>query len=152
VICIPNPLNDDHAVSLKLFVVLSKAFKTVMDRAVKDMKQYGLSPSEFTVLEVLYTKGRTPLQQIGEKVLITSGSITYNIDKLEKKGLLKRVPCKEDRRIIYAEITKAGTDLFDRIFPDHAATIHSLMKALSQDEKQGAIELIKKLGKGAEEQ
>jgi MarR family 2-MHQ and catechol resistance regulon transcriptional repressor len=147
----PYPLDEAQANSLKLFVVLSKAYKTVMDRAVKDMKQYGLSPSEFTTLEVLYTKGKIPLQQIGEKILITSGSITYNIDKLEKKGLLKRVPCQEDRRVIYAEITTAGNELFDRIFPKHAATIHSLVKGLTQVEQQEAIELLKKLGKGVED-
>jgi MarR family transcriptional regulator, 2-MHQ and catechol-resistance regulon repressor len=148
----PNQLDDVQAASLKLFVVLSKAYKTVMDRAVKDMKQYGLPPSEFMVLELLYTKGKIPLQQIGEKILITSGSITYNIDKLEKKGLLKRVPCLEDRRVIYAEMTAAGNELFDRIFPDHSATIHSLMKALSLDEKKVMIDLLKKLGKGVEDQ
>jgi MarR family transcriptional regulator, 2-MHQ and catechol-resistance regulon repressor len=150
-ITMPIQLDDAQAASLKLFVVLSKAYKTVTDRAVKDMKQHGLSPSEFMILEVLYSKGRIPLQQIGEKILITSGSITYNIDKLEKKNLIKRVPCKEDRRVIYAEITTAGNELFDRIFPDHAANIHSLMKTLSLKEQQDAAELLKKLGKGAED-
>src|SRR5690348_11547561 len=102
------PLDEEQAASLKLFVILSKAYKTLMDHAVKDIRQYGVSSSEFAILEVLYTKGRIPLQQIGEKVLITSGSITYNIDKLEKKGLMKRVPCPEDRRVTYAEISETG--------------------------------------------
>ncbi|MCL6459849.1 MAG: MarR family transcriptional regulator [Gorillibacterium sp.] len=143
-------LDDAQSTSLKLFVVLTKAYKTLMDQAVKDMKQYGMSASEFSMLEVLYAKGRIPLQQMGEKVLITSGSITYNIDKLEKKGLLKRVPCDTDRRVIYAEITEAGNDLFDHIFPGHAAIIDSLTQALSQEEKQELTELLKRLGKGAE--
>ena len=136
--------------SLKLFVVLSKAYKTVMDHAVKDMKKHGLSPSEFTMLELLYNKGQFPLQQIGEKILVTSGSITYNIDKLEKKGLLRRIPCKDDRRVIFAEITDAGIELFDRIFPDHAKAVHTIMRSLSLEEKQQTTELLKKLGKGAE--
>jgi MarR family 2-MHQ and catechol resistance regulon transcriptional repressor len=144
------PLDDAEASSLKLFVVLSKAYKTVMERAIKDMKQYSISPSEFMVLELLYTKGRIPLQQIGEKILITSGSITYNIDKLEKKEYIQRVPCKEDRRVIYAEITEAGNEFFGRIFPSHAAKIHSMLTGISQEEKHIAIELLKKLGKGAE--
>ncbi|MEK8129517.1 MarR family transcriptional regulator [Paenibacillus filicis] len=144
-------LDDEHAVSLKTFVVLSKAYRTIMDQAVKDMKQHDLAPPEFMILEVLYTKGKIPLQQIGEKILMTSGSITYNIDKLEKKELLKRVPCEEDRRIIFAEITAAGTELFDRIFPAHAAAIHGLTQGLSQQEKQETIRLLKKLGRGAEE-
>jgi MarR family 2-MHQ and catechol resistance regulon transcriptional repressor len=148
---LPIQIDDAEASSLKLFVVLSKAYKTLMERAIKDMKQYGLSPSEFMVLEVLYTKGRIPLQQIGEKILITSGSITYNIDKLEKKEYLKRVPCKDDRRVIFAEITEAGNVFFSRIFPEHAAMIHSLSNGVTPDEKKAAIELLKKLGKGAEE-
>ncbi|UUZ84097.1 MarR family transcriptional regulator [Paenibacillus sp. P26] len=146
----PNRTDSDQAASLKLFVVLSKAYKTIMERAERDMKQYGMSPTEFTILEVLYTKGRIPLQQIGEKILITSGKITYNIDKLEKKGSLKRVPCEEDRRVTYAEITEEGNALFDRIFPSHAAKIDSLMHSLTEEEKREAAELLKKLGKGAE--
>lgn len=140
--------DEEQAASLKLFVVLSKAYRSLMDQAVKDMKSYGLASAEFMVLEVLYHRTRIPLQQIGEKILVTSGSITYNIDKLEKKGLLKRVPCSEDRRVTYAEITDAGRELFDEIFPRHVASIHDLMGGLNMEEKRQAIELLKKLGKG----
>ncbi|MGG4553988.1 MarR family winged helix-turn-helix transcriptional regulator [Paenibacillus humicus] len=143
-------LDQEHTASLKLFVVLSKAYKTIMDQAIKDMKQRGLSPSEFTILEVLYNKGRIPLQQIGDKILITSGSVTYNIDKLVQKGLIRRVPCEQDRRVIYAEITAEGNELFERIFPDHAEFVHSKLDGLNYEEKLQAIELLKRLGKGAE--
>lgn len=143
-----NTTEMDQASSLKLFVVLSKAYRSLMDQAVKDMKSYGLASAEFMVLEVLYHRTRIPLQQIGEKILVTSGSITYNIDKLEKKGLLKRVPCSEDRRVTYAEITDAGRELFDKIFPRHVASIHDLMHGLDKEEKGQAIDLLKKLGKG----
>jgi MarR family 2-MHQ and catechol resistance regulon transcriptional repressor len=146
----PIQERDDQAASLKLFVVLSKAYRTIMDQAVKDMKKYGLSPSEFTVLEVLYTKGSVPLQQIGEKILVTSGSVTYNIDKLEKKELLKRVPCADDRRVTFAELTDQGRQLFDSIFPQHASLIHSLTAGLDSAEKDQATALLKKLGRGAE--
>ncbi|WJH36484.1 MarR family transcriptional regulator [Paenibacillus sp. CC-CFT747] len=143
------PLDEEQAASLKLFVILSKAYKTLMDHAVKDIRQYGVSSSEFAILEVLYTKGRIPLQQIGEKVLITSGSITYNIDKLEKKGLMKRVPCPEDRRVTYAEISETGRQWFDEIFPGHAQAIHERMQGLTLEEKTESAELLKKLGKAA---
>ncbi|WP_274528482.1 MarR family winged helix-turn-helix transcriptional regulator [Paenibacillus piscarius] len=138
----------EQAASLKLFVVLSKAYKSLMDLAVKDMKKHGLASAEFMVLEVLYHRTRIPLQQIGEKILVTSGSITYNIDKLEKRGLLRRVPCEDDRRVTYAEITEAGRELFDDIFPQHVDFIHSLMGGLDSEEKTQAALLLKKLGKG----
>ncbi|MNY75490.1 HTH-type transcriptional regulator MhqR [compost metagenome] len=58
------------------------------------------------------------------------------------------MPCDEDRRVTYAEITEAGRELFDDIFPRHVASIHGLMGGLNQEEKDQAIELLKKLGKG----
>ncbi|WP_047014061.1 MarR family winged helix-turn-helix transcriptional regulator [Paenibacillus sp. IHB B 3415] len=143
-----STIDQEQAASLKLFVVLSKAYKSLMDQAVKDMKSHGLASAEFMVLEVLYHRTRIPLQQIGEKILVTSGSITYNIDKLEKRGLLKRVPCEDDRRVTYAEITEAGRELFDDIFPRHVSSIHSLMGGLDREEKAQATQLLKKLGKG----
>jgi MarR family 2-MHQ and catechol resistance regulon transcriptional repressor len=140
----------DQELSLKLLVVLSKAYKVIMDRAVKDMKKHGLSENEFAVLELLHHKGRFPLQQIGGRMLVTSGGITYTIDKLEGKGYLKRVDCLEDRRITYAEITDEGTKLMQDIFPAHAEVIHSMMEGLTDEEKQTAITLLKKLGLSAQ--
>jgi MarR family 2-MHQ and catechol resistance regulon transcriptional repressor len=141
---------NDQDLSLKLFVVLSKAYKVIMDRAVKDMKKNGLAENEFAVLELLHHKGKLPLQQIGEKILITSGGITYTVDKLEAKGYLKRVPCPEDRRVMYAEITAEGVALMQSIFPAHAEVIQSLMEGLTAEEKKKAIDLIKKLGIAAQ--
>ncbi len=47
----------------------------------------GMNPTDFSVLELLFHRGRQPIQLIGKKVLITSSSITYVIDKLEKKKI-----------------------------------------------------------------
>lgn len=139
---------DDIQLSLKLMVVLSKAYRNITAKALKDINTYNLSSTEFGVMEILYTKGKFPIQQIGERLLITSGPMTYNIDKLEKKKLLRRIPSKEDRRVVYVEITSDGKDLFDQIFPQHTAYIHSLMSGFTRKQKLEAIELLKKLGKG----
>jgi MarR family 2-MHQ and catechol resistance regulon transcriptional repressor len=105
-----------------------------------------VNPTEFAVLELLYHKGDQPLQQIGGKILLASGSITYVVDKLEQKGLLKRVACPNDRRVTFAQITDKGKDFIENIFPDHEKHIHSLMSELTPEEKGTAIELLKKLG------
>lgn len=143
---------NNRDLSLKLFVVLSRAYKVIMDRAAKDMKRNGLSENEFAVLELLHHKGKLAMQQIGERILITSGGITYTIDKLEAKGYLRRVPCPDDRRVTYAEITAEGAELMQSIFPSHAEMIESLMAGLTTEEKKSAIDLIKKLGIAAQSQ
>jgi len=132
--------------ALKLFIVLSRASKVVLEEANKLIESYKLNPTEFAVLELLYHKGRQPIQKIGQKILLSSGSMTYVVDKLEKKGLIERVYCTEDKRITYMSITTAGKDLIEEIFPSHEKKINELMSALTESEQETAIELMRKLG------
>ncbi|ELK48685.1 MarR family transcriptional regulator [Halobacillus sp. BAB-2008] len=138
--------------SLKLFVVMSKAQRTISDLVKDDIQRYELNPTEFGVLELLYHQGPQPLQKIGEKILLASGSITYVVDKLEKKKYLERVPCPNDRRITFASITDKGRELLHSIFPDHWKRIESILGGLTDEEKRQAINLLKKLGKYADAQ
>ncbi|WP_163582686.1 MarR family winged helix-turn-helix transcriptional regulator [Gracilibacillus saliphilus] len=132
--------------SLKLFVVLSKAYRAVADQVAKDIRSHGLNTTDFGVLELLYHQGEQPLQKIGDKILLASGSITYVVDKLEKKGLVKRTPCPSDRRITYASITENGQQLLNDIFPEHWKQIEAITTGLDEEEKVEAIRLLKKLG------
>lgn len=138
--------NDSTAQSLKLFIVLSRAYKAINEHVNKAIQANGLNPTEFAVLELLYHKGDVPLQQIGGKILLASGSITYVIDKLEQKGLLRRIACPNDRRVTYASITYEGKQFIETIFPEHAQRIDQLMSSLDEAEKVEAIRLLKKLG------
>jgi len=137
--------------SLDLFIALSRASQWVNAHIDRDIKRYGLNRTEFGVLELLYHKGSQPLQQIGGKVLMSSGNITYVVDKLEQKGLVQRRACKDDRRLVYADITESGTRLIEETFPQHAEVIHQAVSGLDEDEKRAASILLKKLGKVAEE-
>src|SRR5690625_6058658 len=90
----------DTELSLKLFVVLTRTLQSIQKQTVEDIRRYGVNQTEFAVLELLYNKGEQPIQKIGEKVLLASSSITYVVDKLEKKEYLKRKACPKDRREI----------------------------------------------------
>ncbi|MEH7082408.1 MarR family transcriptional regulator [Neobacillus drentensis] len=138
--------NNSTANSLKLFIVLSRAYKAINEHVNKVIQANGLNPTEFAVLELLYHKGDQPMQQIGGKILLASGSITYVVDKLEQKGMLRRIACPKDRRVTYAQITEDGKKFIQDIFPEHAEQINNLMSSLSEPEKLEAIELLKKLG------
>jgi MarR family transcriptional regulator, 2-MHQ and catechol-resistance regulon repressor len=138
--------NEAISQSLKLFIVLSRAYKAINEHVNKVIQSSGLNPTEFAVLELLYHKGDQPMQQIGGKILLASGSITYVVDKLEQKGMLRRIACPNDRRVTFAQITDDGKAFIQGIFPEHAQQIHSLMSSLTESEKHEAIELLKKLG------
>ncbi|EMA6342144.1 MarR family winged helix-turn-helix transcriptional regulator [Bacillus cytotoxicus] len=142
-----NDIREEISQSLKIFIALSRVQRSIMDTTNKSMQSNGLNPTEFAVLELLYHKGSQPLQQIGERILIASGSITYVVDKLEKKGLVKRTPCPNDRRVIYAELTEDGATLIDSIFPNHERLIHQSFEMLTKEEKAELLTLLKKIGK-----
>ena len=137
---------SEEQLALKLFIVLSRAHRAITDRVVEDISRYGLNTTEFAVLELLYHKGDQPIQQIGKKVLLSSGSITYVVDKLEEKQYLARKPCPKDRRVIHAVITDEGKRLMDEIFPEHREAIKEIFSGLNREEKESLILLLKKLG------
>ena len=137
--------------ALDLFIVLSRAYNWVNAHAVRDIRCHGFNPTEFGILEALYHKGPLPLQQIGEKVLISSGNITYAVDKLEQKQLLVRKPSAHDRRVIFAELTPQGQELLATLFPQHAEVIRAAVSSLSPEEQILAIQLLKKLGLAAQD-
>ncbi|MCI3927230.1 MarR family transcriptional regulator [Paenibacillus sp. TRM 82003] len=137
--------------SLRLFRVLNRAFRSVSEHSTRDIKTNGLNPTEFAVLELLYHKGPIPLQQIGSRLLILSGGVTYTVDKLENAGYVVRRSCEEDRRVTFAEVTEEGQRLMESIFPKHALALHAAMSGLTDEEKETAATLLKKLGLKADE-
>ena len=143
-------MNQDLQLSLKLFIVLNRSLESVKKQVINDIKNYSLNLTEFAVLELLYHKGDQPIQKIGDKVLLASSSITYVVDKLEKKELIERKPCPTDRRITYAALTDKGKQFMEDIFPKHAASVQKIFAGLDPDEKAVVIEHLKKLGHYAE--
>jgi len=139
----------DRDLSLKLWIVLARAYRAVAARSRRDIERHGLLASEFAVLEAVYHKGELPVGDVAERVLLTSGSMTHVIDKLEERGLLARRRCPEDQRVIYLGMTSAGRALVASIFPAHAEAIRRATSGLSPEEKRIATVLLKRLGLAA---
>ncbi|MGF7045545.1 MarR family 2-MHQ and catechol resistance regulon transcriptional repressor [Paenibacillus sp. DS2015] len=147
-----EPLGDkSDELSLDLFIVLARAYNSVVSHSTRSIQSYGLNSTEFGVLDLLYHKGPQPLQKIGEKVLISSGNITYVADKLQKKNLLVRIASPDDRRVIFADLTEEGRSFIQEIFPHHQSVLVEAVKGLDEAEKKVAITLLKKLGLSAED-
>ncbi len=133
--------------TLKAITVLLRASQSIQDVVKHEVAEYGLNPTEFSVLELLYHKGDQPIQTIGKKVLLTSGSMTYIVDRLEAKGYLIRKACPSDRRVTYAALTDEGDALMSRIFPAHEQRMDDLFDGLDLAD---TITQLKTIGKRAE--
>jgi MarR family transcriptional regulator, 2-MHQ and catechol-resistance regulon repressor len=140
---------EERALALKLYVVLARARTAVARKADADIARHGLSTGEFAILEALYHKGPLLLGELQRKILVSSGGVTYLVDRLEAQGLVERRECQDDRRARYGALTAKGAALMEEIFPAHAAAIEEAMSGLSTEEKQTTIELLKQLGRTA---
>jgi MarR family 2-MHQ and catechol resistance regulon transcriptional repressor len=137
--------------ALKLWVVLSRAQAAVAQHAEADIARHDLTLAEFGILEALYHRGPLLLGELQRKILVSSGGVTYLVDRLEQKGLVERQECPNDRRARYAVLTSAGTRLLDRIFPEHAKSIARAVSGLTKAEQSQAIALLRTLGTCAAE-
>ena len=145
----PTATEGEVAQALKLWIVLTRAFQSIGTRVDEHVAQHGLTTTEFGILEVLLHKGPLLLGDIQRKILVTSGGITYLVDRLVQKGLVKREECPSDRRARYAVLTPAGDALIRGVFPEHAAMIALAVAGLDADEQAVATKLLRKLGLSA---
>lgn len=131
-------------------MALARCASSVSRVSARDIARYGLTPAQFAVLEVLYHRGPMALCSIGEKLLVTSGNITYVADQLEKAGLLKRQRSREDRRIIVARLTARGEALIEKHFPAHAECLRAAAGWLAPSDQAELATLLKRWGKAVQ--
>src|SRR5437764_6737784 len=110
-----------------VFLVLWKAARAVQAYAEKSITDLEIGGSDFGVLEALLHKGPLPVNEIGKKILLTSGSITVAVDRLETKGLVERRAHGTDRRTRVLHLTKTVWWLITRADADHADDLHRLL-------------------------
>src|SRR3989440_9942826 len=130
-----------------VFLVLWKSARAVESFAEKSITDLEMCGSDFAVLEALLHKGPLPINEIGKKVLLTSGSITVAVDRLENRGLVERRAHGTDRRAKIVHLTKEGKKLITRAYTNHAADLERLASAsLTRAERETLIGLLKKIG------
>jgi len=148
----PNPeahavdLDEPSSAALRLWVIMSRAHAAIAGHASADVARHGLTLAEFGILEALYHRGPMLLGEVQRRILVSSGGITFLVDRLTAKGLVERRTCQEDRRARYAALTPAGTELVAKIFPEHAALLTQVMEGLTVDEQCTAADLLRALG------
>lgn len=129
-----------------LWLILWKAAHAVEQNARDSVSRLGLGLSDFAVLEMLLHRGPQPINVIGRKILLTSGSITTAIDRLEGRKLVRRVPHPEDQRARLVELTPKGANLIKCAFGRHARDMEDVMATLTSGERLELSRLLKKLG------
>lgn len=137
-------LIKENELALSTLVVFTRAEYTIHRKEYQTIKESGLTPAQFGVLEVLYSKGDLKICEIIEKILTTSGNITVVIKNLEKDGLVKRNIDPEDKRSCIISLTEKGKDMIEGILPNHINNIKNVFEILTDEEKVTLKNILKK--------
>lgn len=117
--------------------------------------RHDLESWEFDVLATLLRNGDphqlTPGHLL-ESMMITSGAMTNRIDRLEKRGLVKRARSPTDGRQVLVVLTKNGLKKVDSALVDHAANERAIISALTSQQRDQLIDLLRHLHHGVAEQ
>jgi MarR family transcriptional regulator, 2-MHQ and catechol-resistance regulon repressor len=144
---------DDSGViaALGAYVKLLRAGRAVLARVEPRLAAAGLTATQFGVLEAILHKGPLGQRELSRKVLTSAGNMTDLVDKLEARGLVRRVRQKLDRRAVLVELTVDGRALIETLFTAHAGDIAAAMAGLSREELGQLGGLLRKLGLASSE-
>lgn len=134
-----------------LWLVLMKAHRALARHAESSLEAAGIGLSDFATLELLLHKGPQPVNEIGRRINLTSGSITSAVDRLEQRGLVARGFDPDDRRARIVRLTAEGEALITEVFSGHKKAMDSAASGLSKADRATLIDLLKRLGISAEE-
>jgi MarR family 2-MHQ and catechol resistance regulon transcriptional repressor len=135
---------------IHLWLLLWKASRAVEAHSSRSIARFGMGISDFAVLEALLHKGPLTVKQLGEKVLLTSGSMTTAVDRLAKRGLVSRCDDEKDRRARIIKLTDAGKELISEAFTKHRLALESAVSGFTQQERVELLPLLRRLGRTAE--
>jgi DNA-binding MarR family transcriptional regulator len=134
---------------------LTRLEQTIRPRLNAVFAQHDLESWEFDVLATLLRNGEphqlTPGQLL-DSMMITSGTMTNRIDRLEQRGFVKRSKSQTDGRQVLVTLTKAGLKKVDAALLDHAANELSIIEALQPDQLNQLIGLLRLLHHAVTEQ
>ncbi len=134
------------------WLVLMKAHRTLKRHAERSIAALDMCLSDFAILEAVLHKGPQSVRELGQRIDLTSGSMTTAIDRLEARGLVTRADHATDRRTWVIHLTPEGKALISKVFAGHELAMERAMRGLSKSERATLTDLLKRLGTTAETQ
>ncbi len=113
---------------------LASAYQAFETYSAAHIRTLGLTPSQFDIVATLGNTDGMSFKELGEKTLITKGTLTGVVDRLQDKNLVRRIASPSDGRSLIVQLTRKGEALFKRVFPAHLSHVDQAFTKLTQPE------------------
>lgn len=139
---VDKALSESWLPLMRELVRAHQAFSRYSDRHVKSL---GLTPAQFDVLATLGNTAGMTFKELCERTLLTKGSLTGIVDRMEEKGWVKRVGSPKDRRSVLVRLTTRGQRLFEKVFPAHLRHLATAFGRINARDQKDLERLLRKL-------
>lgn len=124
---------------------LVRAYQAFESYTDENVRQLGLTSPQFDVIATLGNTTGMTMNTLAEKTLVTKGTLTGIVDRLEKKGFVRREVPEGDRRCFVIVLTPEGEQLFEQVFPAQIAYIKERFDKLDLSDLEEILSALKKL-------
>ncbi|CAN5534256.1 MarR family transcriptional regulator [soil metagenome] len=141
-----TPLALGDPLAHRALQALLRAETSVRRALAADLEREGVSPACFSALFVPTTAGGSAeLRALRRRLGWSTANATEVTVTLESRGIVRRRRLARDRRAGAVELTPAGRELVERLFPGHSDRVSSVFSALDEGEKRSLAEICRKL-------
>lgn len=124
---------------------------TLSQRLMELLRAHDLTPAQYNVLRILRGAGQDGLNasDIAGRMISRDPDVTRLVDRLEKRGLVERWRCSEDRRVVWTRIAPAGRELIDPLDAPLNQLHRDMLSHMAPDRLQLLVELLEEARDGA---
>lgn len=126
-----------------------KAIKKTNNQFLKQeneiVRKYDLTTSQYGVLECIYIKGAMCINELIERQISTSGTMTVIVKNLEKKNYITKKSSNKDKRYFKIDLTKEGRQLVEKILPERKEQLNDFTSIFTEEEKDTLLNILYKV-------
>jgi MarR family transcriptional regulator, 2-MHQ and catechol-resistance regulon repressor len=131
---------------LPVIYELVRAYQAFESYSALHIRTLGLTAPQFDIIATLGNTNGMSFKDLGDKTLITKGTLTGVVDRLEAKNLVRRVASPSDGRSQLVQLTRAGEKMFAQVFPVHLAHLEQVFAGFTQrdmDQSEAALQKLR---------
>lgn len=140
-----NTKSAAQAYSLSITRELVRAYQAFAAYSERHIREMGLTPAQFDVIATLGNTNGMSMKDVAERTLVTKGTLTGIIDRLEDKGFVRREVPQDNRRSFTLVLTPAGEEIFEKTFPAHIAYIQKRFDQMDRADLEHLRVLLERL-------
>ena len=130
---------------LETWLQMIRTFWTLQSKVENSLKKHKLTLAQFDLLAMLLGLENLNQQELADKLAVTKGNMVGLVNRLSRRGFVKRVPSRKGRRENVIRLTASGRKLVRAALPDHIRLIKSMMSPLASAEQGKLRTLLAKL-------